>query len=41
MGSGFVFHVFAERDFPYRVDTDGIRTSNSLHHSLHMLNYFM
>lgn len=41
MGSGFLFHVFAERDFPCLVDADGIRTNNSLHHSLHMLNYFM
>lgn len=41
MGSGFIFHVFAEGDFPCHVDADGIRTSNSLYHFLPMLNYFM
>lgn len=38
MGSRFIFHVFAEGDFPCHVDADGIRTRNSLRHSLHMHN---
>lgn len=41
MGSGFMFRLFAERDLPSHIDTDVIRTCNSFHHSLYVLDYFM